>query len=159
MESMFWIVSLSCVSVTALRKRLALLRVFHFLIISVNIFLILIRFHNAFVILGPFLTEKMPLGNALGTLARRSLFSYSFPRNFFQHALKMLLAMLNAQSWNKLADGLNCSTIHLWKGSFSLHCAKIQFKHLRSVVFSKISTKWDVQKCSWTTWIFFVVEE
>ena len=31
-----------------------------------------------------------------GHLARRSLFSYSFPRDYFHHVLKMLLAMLTA---------------------------------------------------------------
>lgn len=79
----------------------------------------------------------------LGHPTRRSLFSYSFPRDL-NH--RVLLAMLTAWGWYILVDGLNRSAVHLWKGSFSLQWTEIQFKHVRSVVFSKIRTKWGVWK-------------
>lgn len=151
-ERMLWvsIYHRTCLR-TSLRGRLALLFISHSLSISDTIFLILVRFHDAVEIVGHFLPEKCPPETLW-----RSLFSYSSPGYFFHGVREMASSSATAQGWSVLVDGVSYRTAHLWKGSFFLQWAEMQFKHLRSIVFSKISTKWGVWKHKETTRVFLL---
>lgn len=112
---------------TALQKGLPLLCIFHFLIISDTIFLIVISFHYAVKIWATSCLKKCLSEMLWGTSQGDHCFHIHFLEISSITCFKMLLAMLTTWSWNKLVDGLNYTTAHLWEGSFSLWWAKIQF--------------------------------